>query len=146
MIVLQVSKLYFSRGKRPQQNKRGKRSEPVRNETSVLLHKSGSSVVASCDFTLTSVTVLEIIVHSQPGNPPGAAQTDGGAVATPATMREASVPASSSTHSVQREQKVDLMLLIFNLRLFIFLILGTEVMGTHVELDTSRDDSSILCR
>ncbi|KAK4028053.1 hypothetical protein OUZ56_017216 [Daphnia magna] len=108
MIVLQVSKLYFSRGKRPQQNKRG------------------SSVVANCDFTLNSGTVLKIIVHSQPGNPTDAAQTHDGAVAAPATAKEASVPASTSTHSVQREQTV------------------LELMGTHVELDTSRDDISIL--
>jgi hypothetical protein len=133
-------------GKRSQQNKRGKRSEPVRNVNIVLLHQSGSSVVARTDFSLNYVTAFEIIVHSQQGNPPDAAQTHDVAVAESATANEASVPASTSTHSVQHEQTVHLILLnlIFQLLLFIFLILGTEVMNTHIELDTSCDDSRNL--
>lgn len=101
---MQASKLYFSRGNRSQQNKRGKRSAPVRNENSVLLHQSGSLVVASSDFTY--VTVFEKIFHSQQVNPPDAAQIDDVAVAEPATAKEASVPASTSTQSVQRGQTV----------------------------------------
>jgi hypothetical protein len=66
MNVMKVSKLYFSNSKRPQKNKRGKRSEPA----SVLLHQTGS-----CDLTIACVTLLKIIVHSQPVNPPDAAQT-----------------------------------------------------------------------
>ncbi|EFX68840.1 hypothetical protein DAPPUDRAFT_329699 [Daphnia pulex] len=85
----------MGRGNRSQQNKRGKRSAPVRNENSVLLHQSG--------------------------NQPDAAQTHDVAVTEPATAKEASVPASTSTQSVQH----------------------TEVMGTHIELDTSRDDSNL---
>ncbi|EFX62902.1 hypothetical protein DAPPUDRAFT_269477 [Daphnia pulex] len=54
-------------------------------------------------------------------NPPDAAQTHDVAVTEPATAKEASVPASTSTQSVQH----------------------TEVMGTHIELDTSRDDSNL---
>lgn len=80
-----------------------------------MLHQSGSLVVASSDFTLTSVFVLEIIIHSQPGNPPDAAQTHDGAVAAPATAKEASVTAFNSTHSVQREQTVHSIHKIFHL-------------------------------
>ncbi|EFX63977.1 hypothetical protein DAPPUDRAFT_267303 [Daphnia pulex] len=54
-------------------------------------------------------------------NQPDAAQTHDVAVTEPATAKEASVPASTSTQSVQH----------------------TEVMGTHIELDTSRDDSNL---
>ena len=50
MNVMKVSKLYFSNSKRPQKNKRGKRSEP----TSVLLHQTGS-----CDLTIACVTVFK---------------------------------------------------------------------------------------
>lgn len=91
----------MGRGNRSQPNKRGKRSAPVRNENSVLLHQSV--------------------------NPPDAAQIDDVAVAEPATAKEASVPASTSTQSVQRGQTVHS---------------DTEVMGLN-ELDTSRDDSNL---
>ena len=100
MNVMKVSKLYFSNSKRPQKNKRGKRSEPA----SVLLHQTGS-----CDLTIACVTLLKIIVHSQPVNPPDGAQTHDVAVAVPATAKEASVPASTSTPPVQREQSVHLI-------------------------------------
>jgi hypothetical protein len=106
MNVMKVSKLYFSNSEQPQKNKRGKRSEPA----SVLLHQTGS-----CDLTIACVTLLKIIVHSQPVNPPDAAQTHDVAVAVPATAKEASVPASTSTPPVQREQSVHLILLIFHL-------------------------------